>query len=227
VANLSRLYSHLAYVGLQTGEYEEAIRACNKAVEFGDKSMDFFNAIKLALHLKGLSQLAMGNSAAALKTAEELKNASERDPSRLTMRNYLHLVGSIAMNEGNTDNAIKYFEEASSLLPAQNQNDLASFKNSLRRTLYFASLAEVYFRAGDTEKARQACETLAGLTIGRTHYGDLHAKAFYWLGQICEKQGKPEEAAAHCRKFLELWKDADPENAELSDARERLALLSN
>jgi serine/threonine protein kinase/Tfp pilus assembly protein PilF len=227
VANLSRLYSHLAYVGLQTGEYEEALRACDKAKEFGDRSMDPFNAIKLALHLKGLCQMSMGNSAAAMKTAEELKNASDRDLSRLTMRNYLHLIGSIEMKEGNTGNAIKYFEEAAFLLPAQNQHDLTGFKNSLRRTLYFASLTEVYFRAGDMEKARQACETLTGLTIGRTHYGDLYAKAFYWLGQISEKQGKKDEAAIHYRKFLEIWKDADPDNSELSDARARLEFIEN
>jgi tetratricopeptide (TPR) repeat protein len=227
VANLSRLYAHLGYVGLQTGEYEEALRACDKAVEYGDRSMDAFNAIKLALHLKGLGQLAMGNLAAAMETSEELEIASERDPSRLAMRRYLHLVGSIAMKEGNTDSAIEFFEEAASLLPEQNQNDLAGFKNSLRRTLYNASLAEAYFQAGEMEKARQVCETLTGLTIGRTHYGDLYVKAFYWLGQISEEQGKPDEAAAHYTRFLELWKDADPDNPELSDARARLDLLSN
>jgi serine/threonine protein kinase/Tfp pilus assembly protein PilF len=227
VANLSRLYAHLAYVGLRAGEYEETLRACDKAAEYGDRSMDPFNAIKLALQLKGLCQLAMGNSAAAWETAEELKKASERDPSRLTMRSYLHLVGSIAMMEGNIDNAIKFFEEAESLLPAQNQDDLAGFKEGLRRTIYLSSLAEAYYRAGDMEKARQACERLTGLTIGRTHYGDLYVKAFYWLGQISEKQGKPDEAVSLYRKFLDLWKDADPDNPELSVARACLALLSN
>ncbi len=117
--------------------------------------MDAFNAVKLALHLKGLSQLAMRNSSAALKTAEELKTATEQDPSRFTMRDYLHLVGSIEMTEGNTGNAIKHFEEAAFLLPAQNQDDLFGFKESLRRTIYLASLVEVHFRAGDMDKARE------------------------------------------------------------------------
>jgi tetratricopeptide (TPR) repeat protein len=104
---------------------------------------------------------------------------------------------------------------------------MAGFKNSLRRTLYHASLVEGYFRAGNMEKARQECETLIGLTIGRTHYGDLYAKAFYWLGQISEKQGKFDEAATHYRKFLELWKDADPDNPELVDARACLNFLTS
>jgi tetratricopeptide (TPR) repeat protein len=167
----------------------------------------------------------MGNSAAALETAEELKMASERDPSRLTMRRYLHLLGTIEMKEGNTDDAIKYLEEAASLLPEQNQNDMLGFKNSLRRTLYHASLAEAYFKAGDMKKARQACETLTGLTLGRTHYGDLYAQAFYRLGKISEEQGNSDEAVTHYRKFLELWKDADPDNTEISEARSRLDAL--
>jgi tetratricopeptide (TPR) repeat protein len=131
------------------------------------------------------------------------------------------------MKERNIGGAIKYLEEAAALLPGQNQDDMAGFKNSLRRTLYHASLVEAYFRAENMEKARQECETLVGLTIGRTHYGDLYAKAFYWLGQISEKQGKLDKAATHYRKFLELWKDSDPDNAELSDARGRFDLLSN
>ncbi len=226
-ANMSRLHTHLAYIGLQTGEYGISLKACSKALEYSDKSMDAFNVTKLALHLKGLTQLAMQIPGAAKKTLEELKNAAELDPSRGTMLDYLHLLGSIEMREGDISKAIKRFEEAASLLPAQNQDDLAGFKEGLRRTVYLASLTEAYFRAGDIEKARQACELLAGLTIGRTHWGDLYVKAFYWLGQISEKQEKPEEAILHYRKFLELWKDADPDNSELSEARARLERLAN
>ena len=130
------------------------------------------------------------------------------------------------MMKGKTENAIAHFEEAASLLPFQNQDDLAGFKENLRRTIYLASLVEVHFRAGNMETARQACELLTSLTIGRTHWGDIYAKAFYWLGQISEEQGKTDEAAAHYRKFLELWKDADPDNPELSDARARLDMLT-
>jgi len=68
---------------------------------------------------------------------------------------------------------------------------------------------------------------LAGLTIGRHHWGDLYVRAFYRLGQIYEKQGNPKEAVSHYRKFLELWKDADPDIPELTDARARLDLLAN
>jgi len=38
-------------------------------------------------------------------------------------------------------------------------------------------------------------------------------------------QGK--KTIEHYKKFLELWKDADPGIAEVEDARKRLALLNN
>jgi tetratricopeptide (TPR) repeat protein len=226
-ANMSRLYTHLAYINLQSGNYEAALDACDKALENGPYSVDALNAIKLANQVKGLCQLRLNDIEAAWETAQNLEAAAEQDPSRLSMRYYLHLAGHVEMAKGNTIEAIKRFEEAASLLPAQNQFDLAGFKNSFRRTIYLASLAEAYFTAGDLEKAREAYESLTSLTIGRQHWGDLYVKAFYWLGRISERQGKIGEAISYYQHFLELWKDADPGLPEVADARERLAALQN
>jgi hypothetical protein len=112
-------------------------------------------------------------------------------------------------------------------LPSQNQLDLAGFKNSLRRTIFLFSMAEAHFRAGMMDKAQQTCKILTGLTIGRHHWGELYVKAFYMRGQIYEEQEKMKDAVAHYRKFLELWKDADPDIPVLSDARTRLNHLAN
>jgi len=225
--NMSRTNTHLAYVTLRTGDYEESLEASSKALEFGEKSPDVFYSVRLAFQLKGLAQLAMGKPAAAQKTAEELKAFSEQDQNRNALRDYLHLAGSIEMKEGNTGNAIKYLEEAASMLPEQNQDDIFGFNNSFRRTIYLATFAEALYQAGNIEKARQVYEDLSALTIGRHHWGDLYVKAFYWLGRINEEQGKPEEASGHYRTFLKLWEKADPENLELTDAQSRLLQLTN
>jgi hypothetical protein len=63
------------------------------------------------------------------------------------------------------------------------------------------------------------------MTYGRRVWGDIYAKSFYMLGQIDEKLGKIKQARASYRRFLELWKNADPGLPEVADAKTRLAAL--
>ncbi len=74
------------------------------------------------------------------------------------------------------------------------------------------------------EKARTEFEKLTLLTSGRLAYGDLYAKSFSMLGKIAEERDK-RRAAENCRKFLDLWKDLDPGQPEIDDAKARPAAL--
>ena len=62
-------------------------------------------------------------------------------------------------------------------------------------------------------------------THGRFLYGDLFAKGFYMLGKIYEQPGQKEKAIENYRRFLDLWKDADPGLPEVPDAKAGLATL--
>lgn len=58
--------------------------------------------------------------------------------------------------------------------------------------------------------------------FGRVYLAAAHRRQ----GEIAEKEGKRDEAVRHYSRFIELWKDADPElRAMLADARERLERL--
>ena len=88
-----------------------------------------------------------------------------------------------------------------------------------------APLALAYFRSGNLERARQEYEAITKLTTGRLAYGDIYARSFYMLGQIYEQMGKKKSAQTNYRKFLELWRNADPGLPEVEDAKARLAAL--
>lgn len=86
-------------------------------------------------------------------------------------------------------------------------------------------LALAYFRAGRLEDARREYEEITRMTIARLESGDIYARSFYMLGQVYEQLGTKKQARANYRKFLDLWKDADPDLPEIEDARVRLARL--
>jgi tetratricopeptide (TPR) repeat protein len=49
-----------------------------------------------------------------------------------------------------------------------------------------------------------------------------------WIAELYEKKGDREKAALHYRRFIELWKDADPElQPKVEDARARLRRLTD
>ncbi|MGD2246063.1 MAG: tetratricopeptide repeat protein [Candidatus Aminicenantes bacterium] len=64
-------------------------------------------------------------------------------------------------------------------------------------------------------------------SLARVYFGDIYAKSFYKLGQICEQLGDTTKAIEHYEKFLELWKDADSGIHEVDDVRKRLSELKN
>ena len=74
-------------------------------------------------------------------------------------------------------------------------------------------------------RAQEVYDRITSLTLGRLHYGDIYAKSFYMLGRIYEQQGETTKAIEHYDKFLTLWKDSDPGQAEVQDARERVTEL--
>ena len=45
------------------------------------------------------------------------------------------------------------------------------------------------------------------------------------LGKIYEEKGDTVKASENYKKFLDLWKDADPRIAEVEDASKRLSKM--
>jgi eukaryotic-like serine/threonine-protein kinase len=91
-------------------------------------------------------------------------------------------------------------------------------------------LARLHLEAGAARKAIAVLHKLqrtypAGSGSAVAAFVHSYPRSFYRLGQAHERVGEPEEALAAYQRFLELWKDADPELKEFQDAQARVAAL--
>jgi len=172
------------------------------------------------LQMRGLVELALGNFLAARRTAEELEKCVEGAPIQKLVRHHYFLAGMIEREAGRYASAVDYLNKAIALLPAESWYSVTPSK-----PIFFDGLAAVYFKSGDLGRAKEEYRRIQSLALVRLEYGDIYAASFYWLGKIAEKEGKKAEAVENYRKFLDLWKDADPGLPEVEDAAKRLAAL--
>jgi tetratricopeptide (TPR) repeat protein len=218
----SEWHSSLAYIHLKSGNPEEALQESNEAwksaVEAEEPSLQ-----RQALFIKGYSYLEMQSLDKAQKVADELKEYIEKGMHRKAIRYHRTLMGMIEIKRENLSKAVVYFKEALSLLPFQ--HDLYSPRSRDYHALFIEPLALAYYKAGDFEKAREEYERIISLISGRLYNGDIYARSFYMLGKIFQEKGMKEKAIEHYKKFLALWKDADPGIPEVEGAKKRLAEL--
>jgi tetratricopeptide (TPR) repeat protein len=178
--------------------------------------------------LLGLIELGEGQiDSAKTRLAEMNSFFSELQPSNkepATFRANL-LQAEILLAEGSYEKAFVVFEKTPTLSPPLLQNtyqvigyNVPSLKDVLARA---------YRQNGEIDKAIAEYERLIVFdpTIKERYL--IHPKYHYRLAKLYEEKGWEGKAIEHYEKFLDLWKDADPGNAEVDDARERLVGLRN
>lgn len=202
------------YVSIRQRRTDDSLKVLENLLQ---KKYDFEEIVLKRPNLwwKGIILAETGAIEEAEGVAEELKNLVPENTSKRTMWHYLHLNGLIEMKKGNFSAAVDGLEKSNSLI-APNSDDHA---------FYLDPLAYAFYLSGDFEKAQDQYEKITHLTTGRLSYGDIYAKAFYMLGKIHEEKRDTAKAIEYYKKFLDLWKDADPGIAEVEDARKRLTGL--
>ena len=87
-------------------------------------------------------------------------------------------------------------------------------------------LARAYVKKGAVDKAIAEYERLTTFDFRNEAPFLIHPKYHYRLGLLYEQKGQKVKATERYRKFLDLWKAADPKLPEVADATQRLAALS-
>ncbi len=210
---------HLAFSrsGLQTGQPQKALDEAVQAWVIADNIKDL-GLMRDSLYQKGLAYLALDDVAKAEKSAVQLKEHIETGMNRRIIHLYYHFKAEIELFKGNFSQAVDLSQQAIGLLQYAPPTFDASYINTM---------ALAYFRSGELSLALSEYKRITSLTMGRLERGDIYAKSFYMIGQIYEQQGDPNKAIENYEKFLDLWKDADPNIAEVEDTMQRLVGLQN
>ncbi|MGA2587479.1 MAG: protein kinase [Candidatus Aminicenantales bacterium] len=212
---VAQLRSYLSDYFICLKDYQKALAYNNEVLKYAaeNKSLDWN---RNGMFVRSWFLAEMRSIPEALKTAEELKKLYEGDLNKKLIRNYYEVMSKIELERNDYAKAIRYGEDCLALY---------SYGELTWPVYIYDFLGQAHYRKGDMEKARDVYEKIPTLTTGRLDFGDIYARSFYWLGKIYERLGNKTKALENYRKFLDLWKGADPGLPEVEDARARLAGL--
>jgi tetratricopeptide (TPR) repeat protein len=138
---------------------------------------------------------------------------------------YNLLQAKVFLREDSPEKAINVLEKASPLtIPVISYSEQIIYFN-----LPFLKdvLSQAYQQQGELDKAIAEYERLITFNPESDERCLIHPKYHYRLAKLYEEKSWKGKAIEHYEKFLNLWKDADPDIAEVEDARKRLAGLKN
>ena len=133
------------------------------------------------------------------------------------------LRAEVELAQGGIDEVIRRLERPAPL-PRTYASNL--FTSGINVPIHRDILARAYVKKGAVDKAIAEYERLTTFDPKREVQFLNHPKYHYRLGLLYEQKGQAAKAAERYRKFLDLWKAADPQLPEVADATKRLAALS-
>ncbi len=216
-----------ALLALERGDYPRAVEAVSRAQEIIPQvpSKGQGNHMAVVAHLlAGAAEVRAGRLAAAraqLESASKLYDAGREGQNWW----YRCLEGEIALAAGDLAAAGAAFSAG--------EPELKMFfdRSFLERSVFANHLpfrdwpARIKSARGDMAGAIEAYRKLLTPDISSKWTTALEPRDVLELARLLDQAGAREAARKEYRRFLELWKDADPELPELAQAKSEYAKL--
>jgi tetratricopeptide (TPR) repeat protein len=204
-----------AFIFLQLEIAEKALEQARKARIEGKEDYPE----REGLFVSSLALARLGRRAEAEETAETLRLKAEALPSQMEKRRYHHLMGELALHQGDIDRALEELEQARSMLPARGFNWID--RRAPHVPIWY-SLAQAHWKAGDVESAAQWFGRITESTTEHIYWPIPYVRSFYFLAKIHENQGEADKARAYYQRFYDYWKDGDMDRDRVEEVETKL-----
>lgn len=194
-------YSDLAQVLWRQGDAVHADQAVRNETRFAKGAV--WSELLLASE-RGEAARAGQLKTRFLKSFQDVPNPGRG--SRDERRSYDYYLGTLALYEKRPDQAIAHFQAALRHLPPTSGQDL-----------YEDCLANAYLELGRLDEAIAEYQRVLRLNPN-------YPVAQYHLARAYQRKGQTARARASYERFLQIWKNADADTAEIVDARRQLQL---
>jgi tetratricopeptide (TPR) repeat protein/predicted Ser/Thr protein kinase len=174
----------------------------------------------------GLIHVKQGRTDAAKSDLETIRSlqAQIETPGGKTLSKFRHdwLQSEILIAEGSLAEAIEVFTGiVYPPIPILRIDLIMIFNMPFLNDTF----ARAYYENGQLDKAIAEYERKVNFDPQSDDRRLVHPKYRYLLAKLYEEKGEAAKAKASYEKFLELWKDADPDLPEVADAKERLSAI--
>jgi tetratricopeptide (TPR) repeat protein len=182
-----------------------------------DRGGTFAGAARLWSDTFHISLLSLSGRFAEAEDSLRVFRARISDENQLELGLYFWTKGVVDLANEAPDSAVLHLEKSLGKV---------RHRRPWHRVLVEYYLAEAYLESGRPSSAEEVIESVLQYryTYDVSH-SILTVKAHYLAGVIHETLGDNEMAAIHYEEFLELWKDADSDIEEVSEAKRRLSRL--
>jgi tetratricopeptide (TPR) repeat protein len=211
-------------IALERGRLSEAVHGAGLALELGFRDGTLEHRWRLFAHLvAGIGEARSGRLAAAEDHVDAV--AAGADPHDVFHTwTYRSLEGEIALASGDLDRAEAAFAAG---LP----DGKMTFGFRFPSVFFIHNSPSRDWRAricrarGDAAGAIAEYRRLLTPSAEQKFVGVLEPRYVLELARLLDQEGALEAAREEYQRFLELWKNADPDLPELAEARTRLARL--
>jgi tetratricopeptide (TPR) repeat protein len=215
-------WSLSSMTALDRGDHFAAIESATRALETPDRDRDLEEVVLVAHVLAGIGEAFSGRLAAAAEHQHDAAALLDHQDVNETWL-YHSLEGEIALASGDLARAEAAF--ASGLPTGKiSANRSASFffdHTSPSRDWK----ARIHIARRDAAGAIAEYRRLLTPSADQKFVGVLEPRLVLELARLLDQDGDHEAARQEYRRFLDLWKNADPDLPELAEAQTRLARL--